>query len=157
MRRSNSWSPRLLAKMVYYKKSHGKCHVCQRCSPRTWFRCRLCGVWMGSGCNPRQVPYATGNLLLDDSRYEQFDVSLHCYIWTSEVKNVDLRADLCCNCVSNKVLKRVDPVHVKRKILQFMSWASWWWGSFMMFYRVWSCRAELSWGRGFSPTEAIAT
>ena len=110
----------MVTKMVHYKKSFGKCHVCQRCSPRTWFRCRICGVWMGSACNPRQVRSATGDLLLDDSRYEQFDVSLHCYIWTSEVKNVDLRADLCCNCVSNKVLKSVDPVHVRRKILQFM-------------------------------------
>ena len=84
---------------------------------------------MGSACNPRQVPHATGrDLLLDDSRYEQFEVSLHCYIWTSEVKFRDLRADLCCNCVSNKVLKweRELPAHVKRKILQFVSYASWW-------------------------------
>ena len=80
---------------------------------------------MGAGCNPRQVPYATGDPLLDDSRYEPFDTSLHCYIWTSDVKHVDLRADLCCNCVSNKVLKSVKAAHVKRKILQFMSFASW--------------------------------
>ena len=86
----------------------------------------MCGAWMGKGCNPRKVPHATPNCPSDDSRYERFDVSLHCHIWTSKVDNVDLRADLCCNCVSTKVLKSVEPVHVKRKILQFMSWASWW-------------------------------
>ena len=117
--------------MVYYDKQYGKCHVCQESKPRAWFRCVICGVWMGSLCNPRQVPLASGLHDDDDeNRFEAYEVSLHCYIWTSEVKVSTKRADLCINCCIDKILNkcfaRELPILVQRRILQYVSWGSWW-------------------------------
>ena len=152
--------------MVYYSRQYGKCHVCQKEKPTRWFRCVICGVWMGSLCNPRQVPLAKG---LDDdedeSRFEQFEVSLHCYIWTSEVKLRSQRADLCSSCcideILNKFFARELPILAQRRILQYVSWGSWWW-CFELMIQWWSnvklCGfVASSWGRGISPIEAIAT
>ena len=47
------------------------------------------------------------DVAVDDSRIEQFDVSLHCYIWTSEVKLRSQRADLCSSCCINRILKKI--------------------------------------------------
>ena len=120
--------------MVYYDKQYGKCHVCQESKPRAWFRCVICGVWMGSLCNPRQVPLASGLHDDDDeNRFEAYEVSLHCYIWTSEVKVSTKRADLCINCCIDKILNkffaRELPILVQRRVLQYVSWGSWWWRS----------------------------
>ena len=39
------------ATMVYHKNCRRYCHVCQTCRPKSWYRCNLCGVWMGKSCN----------------------------------------------------------------------------------------------------------
>ena len=122
------------ASMVYYSRTHGKCRVCQHCKPGTWFRCVICGVWMGMHCNPRQVPLATGfDDAKDESRFDPFEVSLHCYIWTSEVKLRSKRADLCLTCCINMILNRIFanvlPILVQRTVLRYVSWGSWWWRS----------------------------
>ena len=121
-----------VVRMVYRSSYHGKCRVCQRCRPKHWFRCNLCGEWMGLHCNPRQVPFASPKDTVDN-RFEQFEVSLHCYIWTSEAPDRSLRADLCIKCCEEKILKTSSeinatelPAHVKRRILKFISWGSWW-------------------------------
>ena len=82
-------------------------------------------------CNPRQVPLATGlDDAADERRFEQFEVSLHCYIWTSEVKLRSKRADLCVSCCKNKILNKLFvrelPILAQRRILKFVSWGSWW-------------------------------
>ena len=113
------------ANMVYYNRSYGKCHVCQQCTPGTWFRCVICGVWMGELCNPRQVPLATGkDDAVDDCRFEQFEVSLHCHIWTSEIKLRSKRADLCSSCCI-WILREL-PILAQRRILKYVSYGSWW-------------------------------
>ena len=121
--------------MVYYRRYYGKCHVCKQCRPSSWFRCNLCGIWMGMHCNPKQVPFASKNED-EDRRFQHFEVALHCYVWTSTSSFRAERADLCCVCVETKVLANVAfgvpcdfpdlPAHVKRRILKFVEWGSWW-------------------------------
>ena len=82
-------------------------------------------------CNPRQVPLASGlDDAVDERRFEQFEVSLHCYIWTSDVKLRSQRADLCVSCCTIKILNKIFefelPILAQRRILQFVSWGSWW-------------------------------
>ena len=82
-------------------------------------------------CNPRQVPLANPrDDAADESRFEPFEVSLHCYIWTSDVKLRSQRADLCSSCcinkVVNKIFERVLPILAQRRILKFVSYGSWW-------------------------------
>ena len=123
-------SSQSVASMVHRPSNNRRrrCHVCKKCSPTTWFRCVLCGVWMGMHCDPRKVPRASSRYY-DDSRFEQFEVSLHCRVWTSEARMSSRRADLCRNCCEAKVLANNPalPVHAKRRILQFVSMGSWWW------------------------------
>ena len=123
--------------MVHYRKRYGECHVCGVCKPGTWFRCVVCGIWMGMSCNPRgqQVTHyhkdSNGNPLSryhndSDARFASGDVSLHCYIWTSDVKDRSQRADLCCECAANAILPSKLPTSAKRLIWQYVSWGSWW-------------------------------
>ena len=116
----------LLTIMVYYRKSHGKCKVCKICRPRHWFRCVICGRWMGMHCNPKQV-WDTSLGLEDERRFDQDEVSLHCYIWTSNNDRSE-RADLCVFCCESQLLPSTFPAHIKRRILKFVSWGSRWWG-----------------------------
>ena len=86
---------------------------------------------MGMHCNPRQVPLATGHDdEKDESRFEPYEVSLHCYIWTAEEKLRSKRADLCLHCcinlILNKIFERALPTLAQRRTLQFVSWGSWW-------------------------------
>jgi len=103
--------------MVYYNRPYDKCHVCQICKPFTWFRCVICGVWMGMHCNPPQLPLPTGDDDVDDAR-------------TSEVKLRSQRADLCSSCcinkISNKIFERELPILVQRRALKCVSYGSWW-------------------------------
>ena len=117
--------------MVHYKKDYGKCHVCRRSKPRSWFRCNLCGVWMGYHCEKANHVHAREWLEVD-SRFETNEVSLHCYIWTSEERSRERRADLCKWCCEHRILGRGDrkdteiPVESKRYILKLIGWGSWW-------------------------------
>ena len=127
------------ATMVYHSGYHGKCWVCKTDEPKHWFCCDLCGTWMGMLCNPRQVPLAGSTEIKGDfdERFEPHGVSLHCYIWTSMIKKRHERSDLCKDCCENVILTaksfgvkeitdRVMPAEVKRKILQYVEWGSWW-------------------------------
>ena len=63
--------------MVHRKKYYGKCQVCNTCRPGTWFRCNLCGVWMGMHCDPfKDRTAGTRTSIYDESRYEQL-----CLAW----------------------------------------------------------------------------
>ena len=90
-------------------------------------------------CNPRQVPLAGSTEIKGDfdERFEPHGVSLHCYIWTSMIKKRHERSDLCKDCCENVILTaksfgvkentdRDMPLEVKRKILQYVEWGSWW-------------------------------
>ena len=120
--------------MVYYARMYGKCHVCRICTPGTWFRCVICGAWMGMHCNPRKLALARTPFGSEESdieeenlrRYLDHEVTLHCYIWTSDAKDIKKRADLCAICCSNRLLPPAFPTGVKRKIWEFVSWGSWW-------------------------------
>ena len=103
------WLPsQALAVMVHYNKSYGPCHVCWRSQPRTWFRCNICVVWMGYHC--RKKNHVDARVWLeDDPRFAEGEVSLHCYIWTSTVKNIKKRADLCRWCCEHRILARSNP------------------------------------------------
>ena len=89
-------------------------------------------------CNPRKVP--SGNENEDeDNRFQQFQVSLHCYVWTAMEPLRAKRADLCCLCAEMKLLSNdaleciggnrttVElPTEVKRRIWKYVDWGSWW-------------------------------
>ena len=116
--------------MVHYRKNYGKCHVCSECSPRAWFRCVLCGNWMGMSCDPKRK-FGTSYSIRDDRRFDSDDAVLHCYIWTSDERTRAQRADLCSNCATRRIWQHVPlgenlPTSTKRRIWQFVSWGSWW-------------------------------
>ena len=86
---------------------------------------------MGKLCDPSNAAMTmVPRSLNEDARFGFNDVSLHCYIWTSNDSRTQ-RADLCVNCCRDVVLVPENPVHrlpvhVKRRILKFVSWGSWW-------------------------------
>ena len=68
----------------------------------------------------------------EDDQWDGWHISLHCYIWTSIVRDRRQRADMCVVCVEHIVLSREGfnasdslklaglPVHVNDLILKFV-------------------------------------
>ena len=85
---------------------------------------------MGEYCKKPNHVLASG-WVDNDPRFNAEDISLHCYIWTSN-DDSSRRADLCSWCCEHVILGRPSindvelPINLKRDILKMVSWGSWW-------------------------------
>jgi hypothetical protein len=80
---------------------------------------------MGKSCNPRRVPLYSTEFQLNDTRFGPDDVSLHCYIWTSDPALRNKQADLCVDCCAMKVIPAHLSVNATQEIWKCVGKASW--------------------------------
>ena len=116
-----------------------------------WHRCVLCGRWIGRWCRARKTQSAAsapsssfsspgfqgfppGCRMLRKFRGHPDLFSLHCLIWTSDLRFRSRRADICRDCIAGKLCiikhaggnEQVLPINVLRNILVYVGYASSW-------------------------------
>ena len=132
------WTQAHPVSMVYHKNYSGLCEVCWTCQPSSWYRCNLCGAWMGASCNlgkkdtTKPLPGGRKRRRGVDVLPTEPDIGWHCLIETepSERKSTGKYAVMCDPCAGDKLWRQSAyqqlPHHCKVLIFPFVSRSTMW-------------------------------
>ena len=115
--------------MVYHRHYQGLCHICWTCRPSSWYRCEICGAWMGASCNWGRVKGMRRGV--DVPPPEPY-IGWHCLIETelSERKSTGKYAVMCEPCAGDELWRQAAhhelPHNCKVLIFQFVSHSTMW-------------------------------